>query len=297
MSARYVLCLLVCLLHVPLASWAQSRLDIIPLQHRTHDQILPALRPLVGDDAALSGMNNRIFIRADAATRTAVKQAIEAMDTPLRSLMISVRQDNDDASERDGAAVSGEIRSGNVSARLPDGGRSPGGREGEGAQLESRSGDSRVGARVGSTRGNSSDRLSQRVQVVEGGTAFIQVGSSIPIPFSQVVVGAGGAAVTQGTEYRDVGSGFYAQPRVNGNQVTLDISPQKESLSDTQYGQIRGARLVTTVRGRLGEWIELGSSGYREQDTRRGTTRYSTRDGQEQRSIRVKVDIVGTVTE
>ena len=91
MSARYVLCLLVCLLQIPLASWAQTRLDIIPLQHRTHDQILPALRPLVGDDAALSGMNNRIFIRADAATRTAVKQAIEAMDTPLRSLMIRKR--------------------------------------------------------------------------------------------------------------------------------------------------------------------------------------------------------------
>lgn len=296
MSARYLLLLFVCLLHIPLVSWAQTRLDIIPLQHRTHDQILPALRPLVGDDAALSGMNNRIFIRADAATRTAVKQAIEAMDTPLRSLMISVRQDNDDSSERDGAAVSGEIRSGSVSARLPDDGRREGPRDG-GAQLEGRSGDSRVGARVWSTRGNSADRLSQRVQVVEGGTAFIQVGSSIPIPFSQVVVGAGGAAVTQGTEYRDVGSGFYAQPRLNGNQVTLDISPQKESLSDTQYGQIRGSRLVTTVRGRVGEWIELGSSGYKEQGTQRGTTRYSTRDAQEQRSIRVKVDIVGTVTD
>lgn len=293
MSARSLLCLLVCLLHIPIASWAQTRLDIIPLQHRTHDQILPALRPLVGDDAALSGMNNRIFIRADAATRTAVKQAIEAMDTPLRSLMISVRQDNDDSSEREGAAVSGEMRSGSVSARLPDGGRGDNG----GAQIDGRSGDSRIGARVWSTRGNSADRLSQRVQVVEGGTAFIQVGSSIPIPFSQVIVGTGGAAVTQGTEYRDVGSGFYAQPRLNGNQVTLDISPQKESLSDTQYGQIRGARLVTTVRGRVGEWIELGSSGTREQGTQRGTTRYSTRDAQEQRSIRVKVDIVGTVTE
>ncbi len=273
------------LLLLPPVSWAQTRLDIIPLQHRTPEQILPALKPLVGGEAALSGANNRIFIRGDAATRAAVKQAIDALDTPLRSLMISVRQDNEGAEARDGVAVSGAVRSGGVGARLPDGG-------GEGAVIEGRSGDSHVATRTWSTRGNAADRLSQRVQVVEGGTAFIRIGSSIPVPFSQVVVGAGGAALTQGTEYRDIGSGFYAMPRVNGNQVTLDISPQKESLSETQYGEIRSARLVSTVRGRLGEWIELGSSGHDGQTTQRGVIRRSTRDNQEQRSVWVKVDVV-----
>ncbi|HEY9194407.1 MAG TPA: secretin N-terminal domain-containing protein [Methyloversatilis sp.] len=273
------------LLLLPFASWAQTKLDIIPLQHRTPEQILPALKPLVGGDAALSGANNRIFIRADAATRAAVKQAIEAMDTPLRSLMISVRQDNDDTVGRDGAAVSGSIGAGGVSVTLPDDGD-------DGVAVERRNGALRPGARVWSTRGNANDRLSQRVQVVEGGAAFIQIGSSVPIPFSQIVVGPGGGAVTQGTEYRDIGSGFYALPRVNGDRVTLDISPQKESLSDTQYGEIRSARLISTVRGRIGEWIELGASGYDEQVTRRGVTRYGTRDVQEQRRVWVRVDIV-----
>ena len=273
------------LLLLPLASWAQTKLDIVPLQHRTPEQILPALKPLVGADAALSGANNRIFIRGDAATRAAVKQAIEAMDTPLRSLMISVRHDNDDSIGRDGAAVSGEIRAGGVSAGARD-------RGDEGAVIEGRSGDSRVATRVWSTRGNSTDRLSQRVQVVEGGTAFIQVGTSIPVPFSNIVAGPRGAAVTEGTEYRDIASGFYAVPRVNGNQVTLDISPQKESLSDTQYGEIRSARLISTVRGRIGEWIELGGSGHSEQVSRSGVTRYGTRDAQEQRRLWVKVDLV-----
>ena len=254
--------LMLCLL-CPLVAVAQVKLDIIPLKHRTPDQVLPALRPLVGDDAALSGANNRIFIRADAATRAAVKQAIDALDTPLRSLMISVRQDNDDTVQQDGAGVSGEV------------GR-----------------DTRVRARVWSTRGDAGDRLSQRVQVVEGGAAFIQVGSATPMPFSQVVVGPGGAAISQGVQYRDVSSGFYAQPRVNGDQVTLDISPQKESLSDTQYGEVRSARLISTVRGRLGEWIELGSSGHDEQVSERGITRYGTRDAQSQRRIWVRVDAV-----
>jgi hypothetical protein len=281
-----LLCLALC---APLASWAQVKLDIIPLKHRTTDQVLPALQPLVGEDAALSGANNRIFIRADAATRLAVRQAIEAIDTPLRSLMISVRHDNDDSIRREGAAVSGDVRAGGVSVGAADGGE--GGPEG-GAVIEGRSGDSRVATRVWSTRGNSADRLSQRVQVVEGGSAFIQVGSSIPVPFTQIIAGPRGGAISQGTEYRDIGSGFYAMPRVNGDQVTLDISPQKESLSETQYGEIRTARLVSTVRGRLGEWMELGGSGYSEQIDQRGITRYGTRDTQSQRRLWVKVDVV-----
>jgi hypothetical protein len=285
-----VIHLLLCLaLSAPLVAWAQVKLDIIPLKHRTTDQVLPALQPLVGEDAALSGANNRIFIRADAATRLAVRQAIEAIDTPLRSLMISVRHDNDDSIRREGAAVSGDVRSGGVSVGAADGGE--GASEG-GAVIEGRSGDSRVATRVWSTRGNSADRLSQRVQVVEGGSAFIQVGSSIPVPFTQIIAGPRGRAVAQGTEYRDIGSGFYAMPRVNGDQVTLDISPQKESLSETQSGEIRTARLVSTVRGRLGEWMELGGSGYSEQIDQRGITRYGTRDAQSQRRLWVKVDVV-----
>lgn len=287
--SRFIPLLLCLALSAPLVSWAQVKLDIIPLKHRTTDQVLPALQPLVGEDAALSGANNRIFIRADAATRLAVRQAIEAIDTPLRSLMISVRHDNDDSIRREGAAVSGNVRGGGVSVGAADGGEGVG--EG-GAVIEGRSGDSRVATRVWSTRGNSADRLSQRVQVVEGGSAFIQVGSSIPVPFTQIIAGPRGGAISQGTEYRDIGSGFYALPRVNGDQVTLDISPQKESLSETQYGEIRTARLVSTVRGRLGEWMELGGSGYSEQIDQRGITRYGTRDAQSQRRLWVKVDVV-----
>ena len=287
--SRFIPLLLCLALSAPLVSWAQVKLDIIPLKHRTTDQVLPALQPLVGEDAALSGANNRIFIRADAATRLAVRQAIDAIDTPLRSLMISVRHDNDDSIRREGAAVSGNVRGGGVSVGAADDGEGAG--EG-GAVIEGRSGDSRVATRVWSTRGNSADRLSQRVQVVEGGSAFIQVGSSIPVPFTQIIAGPRGGAISQGTEYRDIGSGFYALPRVNGDQVTLDISPQKESLSETQYGEIRTARLVSTVRGRLGEWMELGGSGYSEQIDQRGITRYGTRDAQSQRRLWVKVDVV-----
>ena len=72
----------------------------------------------------------------------------------------------------------------------------------------------------------------------------------------QVVVGPGGAIAASGTVvYHDIGSGFYASPRLNGDRVTIAISQQAERAG---YGGIDSQRLTTTVSGRLGEWIELG---------------------------------------
>ncbi len=48
---------------------AQQQLEIIDLKSRTAEQVLPQLRPFVEPGGTLSGMNNKIFIRASAANR------------------------------------------------------------------------------------------------------------------------------------------------------------------------------------------------------------------------------------
>jgi hypothetical protein len=68
-----------------------------------------------------------------------------------------------------------------------------------------------------------------------------------------------GPVVTGSFVYRDFATGFEVVPRVSGEQVLLDISPRRE----TPAGSLGGAdvqRAVTTARGRLGEWFELGGS-------------------------------------
>jgi len=46
---------------------------------------------------------------------------------------------------------------------------------------------------------------------------------------------------------------------VSGDRVTLDISAQRESLSRA-HGGVNVQGVVTTVSGRLGEWIEIGGA-------------------------------------
>jgi len=63
------------------------------------------------------------------------------------------------------------------------------------------------------------------------------------------------------TQFRDAATGFYVLPRVAGDRVTLDISPQRETLSKQPRGGVNVQSMVTTVSGRLGEWMEIGGIG------------------------------------
>ncbi len=222
---------------------AQS-LEIITLHHTTAEQLLPQLRPLVEKGGSISGMNDRILVRASERNRADIRRAVTALDRPLRRLMITVR------------------------------GEGQGGRDATGGYTYS--------TRRGSDRGE------QQVQTVDGGQAFVQVGSSLPLQLHQVVLSPLGAVVSDTVVFQDLGSGFYAEPRLSGDGVTVRISPSRES-AGALPGSVDSVRLSTTVSGRLGEWIPLGgSSAEAERDAQGGVT-YSSRRA-DRRQFWLKVD-------
>lgn len=279
---KYIL--LPILLTIALHAGAQGQLEVIRLKGKTAEQVLPSLQPLVEPGGALTGSGNSLFLRASAANRADIKRALAAIDTPPRRLMITVRQDNDFSGETRGAGVSGRIGNDNVRIEqrgIPD----PGG-----SNIEIRRGDNVVRGQVYSSRGRADDRVTQQVQTIEGGRAFIQVGYSLPIPLRSVSYGPGGAFVSESVVYRDIGTGFYAQPMLAGSNVTIEISPQQESLSGTVEGAVRSSRLTTTVSGRLGEWIALGGTNQDLSQDRSGTLSYSTRGSLEQRRVLLRVE-------
>jgi hypothetical protein len=149
-----------------------------------------------------------------------------------------------------------------------------------------------VQAQVWNTKSVRGESAGQMVQTVEGGQAFIQIGRSLAIPMRQVVVGPGGAIINETVVYRDVGSGFYAVPHLNGQRVTIEISQQADSVASYRSGNINTQRLSTTVSGRLGEWIELGGAGRQSDRQQSGTLSLSTSDIRDQRSIWLKVEEV-----
>jgi type II secretory pathway component GspD/PulD (secretin) len=194
---------------------AAGELEILQLRHRSADEVLEALRPLLEQGGSISGMGTKVMIRASAANRAELRKALAALDTALRRLTITVVHDNATAAGR--------------------------------------------GGRTWSSRA-ATERSDQRVQVIEGGSALISVGYALPVPLRQVAVGPAGAIVSEAIVYRDLGSGFLARPRLAGDRVTLEISPQQAAVSATDPAAVRSLELVTTVSGRLGEWIELGAA-------------------------------------
>ncbi len=256
------LILVLLLLSFPAA--AQQELEIIQLRNRTVDQIVPVLRPLLEPGGSVSGMNDQIILRASRRNIEQIRQVLATLDTAPRNLVISVSNDIRQENEREGAALSGRIELG-------------------------QGGNTRIRGRAYDTVSTGSRNSSQRIQVMEGGSGYLMVGQSVPVPFRQVVMGPHGVVVSENLIYRDIGSGLHVTPRLAGDRVTLEISPQYQQ----QRGGLGGAdvqHLSTTVSGKLGEWIELGGSSQEESGRERGYTSYANTRGRDSRSVWLKVE-------
>jgi len=273
---------------VLLAVWsalacAQERVEVITLKYRTAEQVIPIVQPLVGSDGAVTGMQNKLIVRTSPERLAQIKQVLASIDAQPKRLMITVRQNTTREALRQEAGVYGTAGGERGRVTLPE---SPGGAD---ARVEVGSGDNRVGAKVTSTRDLEEQGDVQHVQVLEGNSAYIRVGQSVPYRGRTVYRDArGNTVVEDSTSYRDVTSGFYVLPRVSGDQVTLEISPQQNTLGER--GAVNVQQASTTLSGRLGEWLELGGIG-QQAATQGGRTGYSTRQRRsDNRSVFVKVD-------
>lgn len=219
---------------------AQGTLEIISLRHRTAEQVIPVLRPLLEPGGALTGQHYQLIVRTSPQNLAQLRAALDAIDRAPRRLEISVRFDNAQEVSRSGVQSDARIsnRGSNVDIRLQD------------------------------SRTTQDGRVDQRMQVLEGGQAYISTGES--------------------RIYGQAGTGFAVMPRLSGNNVFLDIATQQDAF--TRGGAIQGQQARTTVSTRLGEWVELGgaSSAATRSDGGLLSSREST--SSENRRIWVKVE-------
>jgi type II secretory pathway component GspD/PulD (secretin) len=269
---------------------AQTAVEVIQLRYRQADQVIPVLQPLLGREGSISNFQNQLVIRATPAELAQIKGVLASIDTPPRRLLITVRQDSDVSGSRREAELSGSI--GNDQARVTV----PGSGSREGGNVVLRDGDDRLRARVVDSTQTGSERIGQTVQVLEGYTAFIRAGESRPVRNRQVVRtmvnGQWVDRVVETTDYRDATTGFNVRPRLQGDRVTLDIDPQRETFDDQRRGAVNVQRVATTVSGRLGEWISLGGIGEERSDDRSGILSTRSVRSSDQRGVQVKVEIL-----
>src|SRR6478735_9601175 len=82
-----------CLALASAASLGQGAIEVIPLRHRTAEQVIPVLQPLLAPGGALSGQYNQLIVRTSPENLAQIRQVLESIDKPSRRLMISVRFD------------------------------------------------------------------------------------------------------------------------------------------------------------------------------------------------------------
>jgi len=242
---------------------AAQPLIIHTLQHRPAEEVLPLLQPHIEPGGVVNGQGEKLFLRVSENNRQQLLSLLAEVDRPPRRLLISVRQEG--GSEREALAAGGEMAFTGAGASLHLHG-------------DRRSRDER-------------QTVSQQLQTVEGGRAWIRIGTSLPLPFRQTWMTPRGTEVQQGIAWRDVGSGFAVQPRLQGERVMLEITPMLESAGSIA-GRIDSRHLSTTVSGRLGEWLPLGGS-HREQqgDARQIVSGASLRQREEHR-VWLKVEVL-----
>jgi len=81
-------------------------------------------------------------------------------------------------------------------------------------------------------------------------------------------------------------------PRVNGDQVILNVSPFKNSLSQTRGGDINTQSASTQITGKLGQWLPIGGTT---EQVQRSSTRigsYETTQSRNNESIWIKADLI-----
>lgn len=278
-SARYLALLL---LLTSFGLLAENAFEIIELRYRTADELLPVLRPLVEPEGTISATQNKLIVRAPRENLRELRKLVSQLDTAPRQLLVTVRQGSHTDSTTRAAGVAGTGRFGDVTVTAP------------------RSVDpSLPGIGVAGSRGavevhggrrdtQSSDSGDQQLRVMDGREAVIYVGQEVP--YTTRSVGPGGV-VTVNTELKSVLTGFVVRPRIQGDQVTLDISPQQENLDSGRGGAINVSRLSTSITGKLGEWIDLGAVTQQGQVETSGTLSHSTTDSQSSQQVWVKVEV------
>ncbi len=129
-----------------------------------------------------------------------------------------------------------------------------------------------------------------RLRISEGREGFIATGQQVPYLTDASRNASGTTTAT--TEYKDVTTGFYVLARIHGDNVTLEISSFKNSLSQSEAGNINTQSANTVISGRLGEWLRIGGVSEKSKGEQSGIGSYSSTQGKRKDRIWIRADLV-----
>lgn len=228
--------------------------QVVPLNYRTSADLLPVAQNFIGKDGQVSAYGNQLIVNAEPGKIEELRQFLAQLDTAPKRLLITVDTNENNLQGNQGYSVNGAAPSQ--------------------TRIINRSTVSREGG-------------VQQVQASEGQPALIQVGQSVPFTSNQT---DNYGRMQSQTEYRNVTQGFYVTASVTGETVHLNISTNRDRMSQERPDVVNVQSTDTTVSGRLGEWITLAGVNRQTQADKQGLTRSYSTQGRDDMILRVKVD-------
>lgn len=255
-----------------LSSFAgQNELKMITLKHRLAEDMLSIVQPMVGPEGTASGMNDVLIIRTTPERLTEIEQVVSRLDIAQRNIRIEVSHGSTMQRESRRLSADGRGRVGNAEVVIG----SPGHRNG--AQMEMDEGSSR-----------SSREGSQFLTVMDGASAFIEVGQSVPYTQQWAVYTQRYASIQQSTEFHDITTGFEVSPRYIGDEVEVEVTPR--IATPNARGTIGFETLSTRIRVKPGEWVDLGGAMQSRDEVSSAILHSGSNHASESSALMIKVD-------
>ncbi|MCQ8128717.1 type II and III secretion system protein [Methylomonas rivi] len=240
-----------------------SVIEMIALRNRPAAEIQALLVPMLEANEVVSGDGFNLIVKASPQRLATFRGLIDQLDTRPHNLLISVMQNSHQSADQLNAEAAIQL-------------------SGQSIRMRGMSGD---------TRNLEQQRTTQQLRTLEGQAAHIQAGNSRPVENIGVYGNAYGyAGITSNTYMQEASTGFAVVPRLIGNdEVMVDIEPWSDRF--THNGAVETRNLRTSVRGRLGEWLEIGGVEEQRQTDRQGFNglNYSTRNRNQ--GTLIKIDL------
>lgn len=256
-------------------AFAGYPIEVIELQSRPLDEVLPVVRSMLGDAGTVTGMGSNLVIKASPEQVRAIRKMLIEIDRPPKRLVITVSNAGEESNSSSGYTAGADIKAGDGQVSINTPGR--------------RVDDSRARISVHGNRAQGARSSGQHVQALEGRPAYINAGVQMPVQEHQRYYDGGILHERRSTRMHNVSSGFYVVPRLSGVFVTLEILQH-----DDRPGRVSGVydtqRVGTSVSGRLGEWIELGGVDAAGSHGGGGLGRSRNSQGYSAQQIRVRVE-------
>jgi len=235
------------------ASTIETR--VIPLQHRLPDDVIPALRPLLGPSESIQGYDNKLIVRAGPQTLREIERVLGEIDTRRRNLRIRVPQSDVSHAESQDLGASGAWQQGNTRITIDNGGRA---QDNRGLNIRRSEKQNQLTIHSDQRSEHSRRMADQSLLVLDGGHATLRVGESIPTIQPYLALAGNRLVVVPGVQFYDVTTGFEVFPRLVGDRVRLQLHPRLAFRSSQGTQTIDFQELQTEVSIRPGEWTDIG---------------------------------------